>query len=518
MSESILPWISAYFIASGEEYGADVAAIPLVTTKKKKVQLVEFLTYGRDEVVWARVSDKEYMVPIRFSRDAVEEYTQFSRSHILEDKNAIISISNFKPFFARIPQGKERMSEESFLALECNSVTLVGGRGEPRFGRPETLETNPDLKRWSEGLKQPGGAGNCLKDRKQVVLQNIPAVSVNSEPIEPPPKKMAQAKAITAPPKSRNFREIWKPLFRRPPEDVAAILASMKVEGDEESNAGTDQNECQPPRKRRRISALPLTSSPAVSQSSSRTRSATPFSEAEWPPSVRPHNDTSPSSSKSAIPASSSHPRHPTPGQRLAVLASPTVVHETMLVPCSTESPPTRSVSRKVPRPPEPFKSERLLAEPIILAPDSDLSLSHSQSQSQSQSGPKHLLGLTAARTRPEDQELDSDDAQTHIDLLGHGRRAAVTPEPPREVEHDARAWAAPSFQVARKSTGKRRTQRGKTSEEGEVVVTRSLKEVIEVKLDGILVEEVSGVVSWEMLHGILVETARDRRECRRHA
>lgn len=51
------------------------------------------------------------------------------------------------------------MSEGNFLALECNSVTLIGGRGEPMFGRPEPLEADPDLKEWSEGLREHGGAG-----------------------------------------------------------------------------------------------------------------------------------------------------------------------------------------------------------------------------------------------------------------------------------------------------------------------------------------------------------------------
>ncbi|KAG6880758.1 hypothetical protein C0993_004645, partial [Termitomyces sp. T159_Od127] len=83
----------------------------------------------------------------------------FSKSHVLQDKHAIVSISRFRPFFARIPQGKDRMSKESFLALECDSVTLVGGRGEPVFGHPQALEADPDLREWSEGLKEHGGAG-----------------------------------------------------------------------------------------------------------------------------------------------------------------------------------------------------------------------------------------------------------------------------------------------------------------------------------------------------------------------
>lgn len=254
-------------------------------------------------------------------------------------------------------------------------------------------------------------------------------------------------------------------------------------------------------------------------------------------------------------------------------------------------------VNRKVPRPPEPFKSDRLLAEPIILAPDSDLSLSHSQSQSQSQSQPVVLSQLSQLRRNPvstvpdqnklhdgskesgeelmkrnvpvsqetpvdpcvpsthdrkgslsptcndtnvnatqtppieskvdkpsaEDEELDSDDAQTHGNLIGY----QGSPSAPREVQHDPRAWAAPSFQMARKGLLRRKVNLeqpadrsragsgGKTSEDEEhrreVEEPRNLKEFIKAKLDCIPAVDEYAVVSWEMLYGILVGTARDR-------
>ena len=92
MSNSIVPWISKYLVGVAEEYGANTASIPWFT-KKKKVQIIEvsvnflgarstlthsqFLTYGEDEVIWAKISDKDVSIHIRFNKDAVAEYNMF---------------------------------------------------------------------------------------------------------------------------------------------------------------------------------------------------------------------------------------------------------------------------------------------------------------------------------------------------------------------------------------------------------------------------------------------------------
>lgn len=90
MSESVSPWIAPYMTSIAEEYGANMAAIPRFP-KKKMVQLVEvcselshvapltacqFLTYNQDDILWARISDKNCLVPVRFSKEAVQEYNK----------------------------------------------------------------------------------------------------------------------------------------------------------------------------------------------------------------------------------------------------------------------------------------------------------------------------------------------------------------------------------------------------------------------------------------------------------
>ena len=92
MSNSIVPWIATYLVGVAEEYGANTASIPWFT-KKKKVQIIEvsmnfpntcstpthsqFLTYGEDEVIWGKISDKDVSIHIRFNKDAVADYNMF---------------------------------------------------------------------------------------------------------------------------------------------------------------------------------------------------------------------------------------------------------------------------------------------------------------------------------------------------------------------------------------------------------------------------------------------------------
>ena len=37
----------------------------------------QFLTYGEDEVIWAKISDKDVSIHIRFNKEAVAEYNMF---------------------------------------------------------------------------------------------------------------------------------------------------------------------------------------------------------------------------------------------------------------------------------------------------------------------------------------------------------------------------------------------------------------------------------------------------------
>jgi hypothetical protein len=72
----------------------------------------------------------------------------------------MISLKNFKPFFARIPLGHMKgMSGKPYLALDVGSFTVTGAVNEDQWGDPQEVETNKDIHLWSEGLRQHGGGG-----------------------------------------------------------------------------------------------------------------------------------------------------------------------------------------------------------------------------------------------------------------------------------------------------------------------------------------------------------------------
>lgn len=85
--------------------------------------------------------------------------SRLNTTRITKHKTAIISIKDFRPFFSRVPSGKGRMSDESFLAIECNAFSAIGSFGEARFGDPKSVREDKDLREWSDGLRKGGGAG-----------------------------------------------------------------------------------------------------------------------------------------------------------------------------------------------------------------------------------------------------------------------------------------------------------------------------------------------------------------------
>jgi hypothetical protein len=50
------------------------------------------------------------------------------------------------------------MSEIACLALEIDSVSIIGSIGEAQWGDPQDIEANEDLRLWSEGLRRDGGS------------------------------------------------------------------------------------------------------------------------------------------------------------------------------------------------------------------------------------------------------------------------------------------------------------------------------------------------------------------------
>ncbi|KAF8813587.1 hypothetical protein BYT27DRAFT_7180339, partial [Phlegmacium glaucopus] len=172
MADALAPWFLDYVLSVSETCGANISNLQ-PHAKGRKVQITEFLTYGsetEDSLLWARISDKQYIIPIKFTKEAVAQYARqkyITSKRFTQHKTAVITIKNFRLIFTRVPLGTlGTMSSQPSLAIECLWFSVLGSSGEAIFGNPKPITDHSDLHLWSECLKRDGGAGNILKDRK----------------------------------------------------------------------------------------------------------------------------------------------------------------------------------------------------------------------------------------------------------------------------------------------------------------------------------------------------------------
>jgi hypothetical protein len=59
------------------------------------------------------------------------------------------------------------------LALNVDSVRIVGAAGEPEFGSPRVLDTHSDINEWMEGLRAGDGSGCVLSFPTQWTRNNV---------------------------------------------------------------------------------------------------------------------------------------------------------------------------------------------------------------------------------------------------------------------------------------------------------------------------------------------------------
>ncbi|KIM83236.1 hypothetical protein PILCRDRAFT_819474 [Piloderma croceum F 1598] len=199
MADSFRSWICAYLIDIGETYGGNLSDAPY-WEKKKKVQLVEFLTFPTSTEdhcpIYAKVSDKLHKIPVRFTTDALEAYSKKNNGcRLTENRNALVQIKNFRPTFCRVPIGNNvrKQSPESYLVLEVGSVEVLGSEGEGEFGNPKDIEENEKVMAWTKGLREHGGGGNVLKLRKEAEQGSGAAKTSPTRASRLPARKVVQS-------------------------------------------------------------------------------------------------------------------------------------------------------------------------------------------------------------------------------------------------------------------------------------------------------------------------------------
>ncbi|KAH0827829.1 hypothetical protein J3R83DRAFT_3455 [Lanmaoa asiatica] len=221
MSDSMSsPWIRDYFMDVAETYGAQLYNVP-VSKKKRRVQLTDFLTYQENSYVWAWVSDKDHRVPVRISKDAVDQYNTTHGRRIIDSRFFLVFVSSYRPMFSPRPLGPNASGNTpvSHMSLEISHVSSIGSGGH-LFGNPRDLESDENMKEWVLGLRQDGGGGNVLKLRKQQELvQNKQASpSPPPPPFSPAPAAQYQtAKAVgdVAKPKPERPQDLKRAYAKR---------------------------------------------------------------------------------------------------------------------------------------------------------------------------------------------------------------------------------------------------------------------------------------------------------------
>ncbi|KAL1707462.1 hypothetical protein EV121DRAFT_199123 [Schizophyllum commune] len=289
MSNSLYPWIADYLVRIAEQHGVKIWDAPV---DKKKAQIIEFKRKGRahdddDSFVWAEVSDKDYWMPIRFSKESVAAYRQRTRAH-MEDKKSAIATVTVRPMHTHVPLGDGKgVSHDLRLALDCTEFHLIGSFGEEVFGKPKPLRLHPEISAWEKALRKDGGEGNFLKERKEAERK---AVTDTADTTPPPAPTTPIKEADVAGPSRQTPRQHPKP--KTSIEDAYMLSATdldlvqqyfASVVGPKTPNEVDNKiNPEEPPLKRRKINdPLQISSAPASPASSDR-----PIS--NWEPTPEP--------------------------------------------------------------------------------------------------------------------------------------------------------------------------------------------------------------------------------------
>ncbi|KAJ7218130.1 hypothetical protein GGX14DRAFT_439944 [Mycena pura] len=397
MSESIRPWIRDYLISVAETHGANLSAASL-QEKGKKVQIIEFLTFGaenEDSAIWATIHDKYMAVPIKFSKDAVAACYKSLGRRMTESRTALVIVKKFRPTSTRVPSRNGGMSSESFIALQCDSVQLVGSFGEGKWGNPQNVESDPELHDWSLGLRQDGGAGNVLKERKKAREANKgDCPSLAKRPVTPRKLFVAETKPqattskfVQSPTAMHTYSKRWRTTLANPLDFVRPAtpprLASPEREDARDLGLSSPSQKYSAP------------SSPISGWSPTPTKSSAMEGEVSRPPSPSLQKDTSylsaPTPAQRRVRSPGSNDKSPSPFPMGAPTLTP--------APISRRSLTSQLVNHDSP---SQIRGQRRSRSPGVLSNEADSPKSASSAApAPASSAPFSTAPMSAQRRRP---------------------------------------------------------------------------------------------------------------------
>ncbi|KAF4599545.1 hypothetical protein EYR40_006639 [Pleurotus pulmonarius] len=325
MSDALHAWLSSYLINIGEEYGGSLTSAPQYV-KRKKVQLVEYLTRGEgDDRIWVKVSDKQYRMPVCFTKLALEEFGRLNHSRLTSHKTALITIKDFRLVITRIPIGRGRkgMTAEPYLAFECDSFTIIGSIDEAEWGKPKEIHEERSIHEWIQGLRSHGGAGNVLKERKKAREERETVKESNQPPLlqqvkirvtkqtarktAPSPAKRARTNDNDMSPMTEHRRS-WKYVENKiadivtlhiPSPDRRESTSSEEPQPSTSRNAHTPQPDLPSPKI---YAASPVAKASSVERRDPVSPFSSPLTEWSSTPSPRPKSRSIPTKSHSPSP------------------------------------------------------------------------------------------------------------------------------------------------------------------------------------------------------------------------
>ncbi|KAF5389467.1 hypothetical protein D9757_004339 [Collybiopsis confluens] len=178
----IKPWIRDYVYQISETKGAAIYAIGWCS-ESKRAQIVQILNADQGSILWARLSDTKYYIPVKFTAETSQK---LNRSSLGRNKTAIITISKFRLIHTRIPHldhsGKCKLTPEAHLALECSDFSSKGFIGDPILETPESIENVGELGKYAIELRADGGNANFLKLRAEKSVLSKTKESARASP------------------------------------------------------------------------------------------------------------------------------------------------------------------------------------------------------------------------------------------------------------------------------------------------------------------------------------------------
>ncbi|GJJ06468.1 hypothetical protein Clacol_000660 [Clathrus columnatus] len=165
MSEGLKPWLYKYLTGYASTYGDLGKSLP----KRGKVQILNFLSVPKteEEFLWADISDKEFIIPARFTPGAVKTFNAnpFNADRpLLSRRSAIAVVSCKQPLRSKPPLGIQKGIDPVWkIVLEIDELDVIACEGEARFGEPSELNSTPFVRFWLEGLAK--GQGNLMKQQ-----------------------------------------------------------------------------------------------------------------------------------------------------------------------------------------------------------------------------------------------------------------------------------------------------------------------------------------------------------------